>query len=205
MKKTISFILLTLLVLSGCSSKEDKINDMIKSDMKVCLYDFKSYEPTKTQIDSAFYNIHGDNHVREKVSKFIKLKEEYEELDKETEYLAMNTMAYSGLSSAPAVSMYNKYSKDLSENQKKLKTLESNIEKIKNEIISIHDKAPRKKFIGWGVVHYFKCNTQEGLPYIGQIAYIVDKDIKKILFKIDMTDSDEIEIDETIDKIINGD
>ena len=114
-------------------------------------------------------------------------------------------MMYSGLSSAPAVNMYNKYSKDLSENQEKLKTIENNIEKIKNEIISIHDKAPRREFIGWGVVHYFKCNTQEGLPYIGQIAYIVDKDIKKILFKIDMTDPDEIEIDETIDEIINGD
>lgn len=205
MKKTISFILLTLLVLSGCNSKEDKIEELIKSDMNVWLYDFKSYEPTQTQIDSAFYNIHGDYNVREKVTKLIKLKKEFEELNIETEDLEMSTMMYSGLSSAPAVSMYNKYSKDLSENQEKLKTIENNIEKIKNEIICIHDKAPRREFIGWGVVHYFKCNTQEGLPYIGQIAYIVDKDIKKILFKIDMTDSDEIEIDETIDKIINGD
>lgn len=205
MKKTISFILLTLLVLSGCNSKEDKIEELIKSDMNVWLYDFKSYEPTQTQIDSAFYNIHGDYNVREKITKLIKLKKEFEELDIETEDLEMSTMMYSGLSSAPAVNMYNKYSKDLSENQEKLKTIENNIEKIKNEIISIHDKAPRREFIGWGVVHYFKCNTQEGLPYIGQIAYIVDKDIKKILFKIDMTDPDEIEIDETIDEIINGD
>ena len=173
--------------------------------MNVWLYDFKSYEPTQTQIDSAFYNIHGDYNVREKITKLIKLKKEFEELDIETEDLEMSTMMYSGLSSAPAVNMYNKYSKDLSENQEKLKTIENNIEKIKNEIISIHDKAPRREFIGWGVVHYFKCNTQEGLPYIGQIAYIVDKDIKKILFKIDMTDPDEIEIDETIDEIINGD
>ena len=44
--KTLLFIVVSAtMLLSGCKSKEEKANELIKDDMFKVLYDFASYEP----------------------------------------------------------------------------------------------------------------------------------------------------------------
>ena len=46
--KTLLFIVVSAtMLLSGCKSKEEKANELIKDDMFKVLYDFASYEPLK--------------------------------------------------------------------------------------------------------------------------------------------------------------
>ena len=63
MKKTLLSFLALLLCLSftQCKSKEDKANELIKDYMFKNLYDFDSYQPIETKIDSAFHTIYNDS------------------------------------------------------------------------------------------------------------------------------------------------
>lgn len=47
--------LTAIFILSGCKSKEEKALEIIKNEMFKTLYDFESYQPIETKIDSAFY------------------------------------------------------------------------------------------------------------------------------------------------------
>lgn len=47
--------LTAIFILSGCKSKEEKALEIIKNEMFKTLYDFESYQPIETKVDSAFY------------------------------------------------------------------------------------------------------------------------------------------------------
>ena len=64
MKRLMVFVLSTLffgLLFVQCKSKEDKANELIKDYMFKNLYDFESYQPIETTIDSAFHTIYNDS------------------------------------------------------------------------------------------------------------------------------------------------
>lgn len=63
MKKIIFITLSAIFVLSGCKSKEDKALEVIKNQMFQTLYDFESYQPIETKIDSAFLSIYTDSAI----------------------------------------------------------------------------------------------------------------------------------------------
>ena len=56
MRKILSFLFVFLLLCS-CQSREEKVAELIKQEMFKTLYDFESYEPIETKIDSAFTSI----------------------------------------------------------------------------------------------------------------------------------------------------
>ena len=67
--KTLLFIVASAtILLSGCKSKEEKANELIKDDMFKVLYDFASYEPIETNIDSAFTSVYTDSIITRPVS-----------------------------------------------------------------------------------------------------------------------------------------
>lgn len=55
MKNVIIMALTAIFILSGCKSKEEKALEIIKNEMFKTLYDFESYQPIETKVDSAFY------------------------------------------------------------------------------------------------------------------------------------------------------
>ena len=58
MKKTIAIFLvaaaLALTSLTGCKGRDERIQDGISAELKGVLYNFSSYEPVKTTVDSLF-------------------------------------------------------------------------------------------------------------------------------------------------------
>lgn len=52
-------------LLISCESREDKIQKAVSQELKGVLYDFESYEPVKTQIDSAFFSPYIYGHENE--------------------------------------------------------------------------------------------------------------------------------------------
>ena len=80
--KTLLFIdVSATMLLSGCKSKEEKANELIKDDMFKVLYDFASYEPIETNIDSAFTSVYTDSIIT-RHAYFIKIA-----IEKADEYL----------------------------------------------------------------------------------------------------------------------
>lgn len=62
--RKILFILLPTFLLVGCKSREEKVAELIKQEMFKTLYDFESYEPVETKIDSAFTSIYTDSVIK---------------------------------------------------------------------------------------------------------------------------------------------
>lgn len=60
MKKLLLLLVTTSIFLVGCKSKEEKAQEAIKKEMFKTLYDFNSYEPIETKVDSSFYSIYTD-------------------------------------------------------------------------------------------------------------------------------------------------
>lgn len=116
--KTLLFIVVSAtMLLSGCKSKEEKANELIKDDMFKVLYDFASYEPIETNIDSAFTSVYTDSIIT-RHAYFIKIA-----IEKADEYLdemkdARKTMeiwsdGYSSYSNSIYYEAKNKFNENL--------------------------------------------------------------------------------------------
>lgn len=64
MKKILLFASIGLMLVA-CESREEKIQNAVSQELKGVLYDFESYEPIKTQIDSAFQSPYINQEVRD--------------------------------------------------------------------------------------------------------------------------------------------
>lgn len=203
MKKILFTIVSTAILLGGCKSKEEKANELIKDAMFKVLYDFASYEPIETKIDSAFTSVYTDSIIIGHAY-FINIA-----LEKANEYLdeikdAQRTMeiwndGYSSYSNSKYYEAKNKFN----ENLEKAKVC-SNLMTL--HLDSIRDRASfiEKVFCGWKATHKFRCKTKGGSPDIGNYEYIFDKDFKKIINKTDLDDKDYTKIKELIDEALKS-
>ena len=84
-----------------------------------------------------------------------------------------------------------------------IKLEQERIRGAEETIKAIHDTiTPR--FMGWKVVHSFRCKNDDGVIQLNKLGYFINPDFSKILEKIDSKNLEEdIEIHETISRIIN--
>lgn len=202
--KTLLFIVAsTAILLSGCKSKEEKANELIKDNMFKVLYDFASYEPIETKIDSAFTTVYTDTIITAHAY-FIKIG-----IEKADKYLdemkdARQTMeiwsnGYSSYSNSRFYEAKNKFN----ENLEKAKAC-TNIILLHSDSIKDRARFIKKDFCGWKATHKFRCKTKGGSPDIGNYEYIFDKDLKSIINKVDLDDEDYIKIKKLIDEALES-
>lgn len=182
-------ILLCTITLSSCKSKEEKALEIIKNEMFKTLYDFESYEPIETRIDSSFSSLYTDTTVLGHgymIAALLSQSDEY--IDKMKD--AKSTMEIWGDSySSYSRNRYNEAKKEFDENLNKamlvldlIKLQSDSIRSIANNYVS--------EFNGWKVSHKFRCKTKGGNPTIGDYIYIFDKDMKSIIYKEDIDNDD---------------
>ncbi|MGI6313440.1 MAG: hypothetical protein ACOXZI_03825 [Candidatus Cryptobacteroides sp.] len=177
--------------LNSCKSKEDKANELIKQEMFKTLYDFESYQPVETLIDSAFTNPCTNDTIIYAAMKAV------EDIDKCLEALdevkdAQRSMSiWSDSYSSYGRSEYREAKDKMEEAYNKAK------ENMQQHIAAI--KVIRKKsvnypheFIGWQATHKYRCKTKGGHSALGTELYIFDKGIKNVLFSINVEDEDYI-------------
>lgn len=73
------FLPVLLLLLVSCESREDKAQKLVAQELKAVLYDFDSYEPVKTKIDSAFFSPVLDPDLRDIMVELAKNVEDFKE------------------------------------------------------------------------------------------------------------------------------
>lgn len=202
--KTLLFIVVSAtMLLSGCKSKEEKANELIKDDMFKVLYDFASYEPIETNIDSAFTSVYTDSIIT-RHAYFIKIA-----IEKADEYLdeerrtkkpwRFGVMAILHIVTLEYYEAKNKFN----ENLEKAKAC-TNMVTLHSDSIKDRANFIKKEFCGWKATHKFRCKTKGGSPDIGNYEYIFDKDFKEIINKEDLDDKDYTKIKELINEVLES-
>ena len=176
----------------ACSqSPEDKANKLIKAELRKTLYKPESYKPIDTNIDSAFAPLN-DPAFFELLNEVAIIGKEVEDLNRTMKDAKSTIAIYSG----PYQSAYDKNriteakeEYDLAE--KKYDKLLDKGKKVYLEIVQELAKEP--KFIGYIATHNYRADNNAGNTLIGNGVFIIDPDFKKVLFKCEMEDYNEIQ------------
>ena len=187
--KRLAYFLISFTLLVSCQSKVDKANKLIKEQFFKTLYDFQSYQPIETIIDSAYTSIYDDknilntyNHIVLYIDSINKCREKIEEY----RVAAEASKIYSGSWYATKkmqleyLNDYNKYTNlfdeytNMSEYYKLksdelLKSLKKDVENFQNE------------FEGWQAKHIFRCKSKSGDSQIANYIFVFNKEMSKII------------------------
>lgn len=189
MKKLLLLLAITSIFFAGCKSKEEKAQEAIKKEMFKTLYDFESYEPIETKVDSSFYSIYTDTTILKYgyvIASFLKDVDNALEKAKD----ARNTMEIWGDSySSYSSRKYEEAKEEWNSNMAQAKLYIKVIESVSDTIRSLA-KNKNNTFNGWKVTHKFRCKTKGGNSTIGNYIYIFDKDMENIIYQEDTEDED---------------
>ena len=184
MKKFLLFVSIGLMLVA-CESREEKIQNAVSQELKGVLYDFESYQPVKTQIDSAFQSPYIDPEVRVLA---IKMAQQIKDLTiAKIEYnSALSSMA---IWDGPYKSAFERQQiKEATSKRDKTKREMDNLqEQLRSTLKELYTKINQptdynNSFIGWIVKQRYKCKTGGGDPTFGDDIFVFDKDIKNCLF-----------------------
>jgi hypothetical protein len=196
-------VILILAFFSACKSKEEKANELIKEQMFKTLYDFSSYEPIETKIDSAFSSIYKDSVIlgyAVRASANLELTNEYIEKAKDAQSIME---IWSGGFSSYSISKYYEAEKEFEEN---FEIAKIHLDKTTKYSDSIKNASKNfvKEFIGWQGTHLFRAKTKGGQPDIATYIFIFDPEIVKIIHSEDTKDESNEKIRGLIDEAIKG-
>ncbi|MFS2831143.1 hypothetical protein AAH084_22135 [Bacteroides faecis] len=202
MRKILSFLFVFLLLCS-CQSREEKVAELIKQEMFKTLYDFESYEPIETKIDSAFTSIYTDSIIKSYAYIARAFLDDVEEnLDKIKD--DRNTMeiwsdSYSSLGRSKYNEALKNYGERLDKTKRYMEVVNNYMDSIK--IISSNFKP---EFYGWKASHKFRCKNKGGNFDLGNYIYVFDKKMNSIIYKEDIDDDSNNKIRNIIDEAINS-
>lgn len=202
--RKILFLMIFALIMAGCKSREEKVAEVIKQEMFKTLYDFESYEPIETKIDSAFTSIYTDtlallyaNEVSEMFNELDDAKMEYESAKSTMEIWSDSYSSLGVYKFNEAKKKVNDYIEKIDNALKRTENIYESIKKRNNEI--------GHSFIGWKATHKFRCKTKGGNFDLGNYLYVFDKKIETILHIEDMDNKNNSRLIEIINEAIKSD
>lgn len=207
MKKVFPFILLICMVqLVSCSSKEEKAEKLIKNELSKTLYDFESYQPIETTVKEAKMSIYNDSACWRKgmalaytMQLMVKYCDEYKKAKEHMDIWGRPT----SYSSTYSDNQYYKYEKEYEENLEKGVATGKLCKELAGELKDYVAKLDTTEVIGWEVSHRFRCKTKGGYSSIGDYRYIISKDFKSILLREDKDDDSDKNTREVLETILS--
>lgn len=201
MKKLVLLVIVSLII-SSCKSKEEKAQEIIKEEMFKTLYDFDSYEPIETKVDSSFYSIYTDTAILKYGYIISEMQKEREENLDKVESAISNMKIWSGSYSSLG---RNEFTKAKAEGEKFMDRANTNLKMIiiASDSIKKLSANTKNEFNGWKVTHKFRAKTKGGNSTIGNYIYIMDKDMKNIIYQEDTEDKDIINAKKYIKEAIS--
>jgi len=200
MNKIIIYSFIVLSVFNSCKSNEDKANKLIKDDMFKTLYDFSSYEPIETIVDSAYTSMYSDSLiVLHAFGANMALKKARENLeDLKSAEKSMEIWRPNSYSSNYAISQYKEA---LNEYKEKLGLATSYLAMSDSlsKLVVVQIKDFKPEFIGWEAKHKFRCKNKGGNFSLGDYSYIIDPKFLSIIRRDDLDDETFAEVKVVID------
>lgn len=180
MKKILIFVFVCLLF--SCKTKEEKALELIKNEMFKTLYDFKSYEPIETKVDSAFNSVYTDSTI---LALANVVDQDFQTLN----YCIMKVQNGKGdLYDAFMTPEYKKVSEEIERCASLVDSLSKSLPQLINTIKERSAKI-NNDFCGWKITHKFRSKSKVGISDIHTYLYIVDNDISTIKYKEDINDA----------------
>ena len=203
MKKIL--LVISVFALFSCKSKEEKAAELIKDEMFKVLFDFESYQPIETKIDSAFCSVYTDSAI---LRHGYLMNELLKEADIKLEEVkdAQHSMGIWGIDPYSSLDVL-RYNEAKEKADKCMKELDFCINLINAESDTIQQLAQNIKptFWGWKATHKFRCKNKGGDPSIGNWVYYFDEKMKRVVYNEDTEDEDLIKvkglIKEALDKM----
>lgn len=188
MRKVLLGVLLATLCVSCGKSLEEKANALITDDIKKVLYHPETYDPAETQVDSAFTPF-DDPAFYEKTVQLCKLGMSIDECDRKMKHAKSSMSIWSGpYQSAFGRNEYQEAKDEYDENARNKKNAEIKVQKLANELKIMLDKEQR--FIGFKARHRYRADNNAGQTIFGEMKYLFDKDLRKIVATYDMDDDE---------------
>lgn len=198
---SLSFCLFVLIFVS-CKSREEKAAELIKGELYKTLYDFASYEPIETLVDSSFTSVYRDSTILAYgylASGLLDKANEYIEKTRE----ARSTMEIWGDNySSYSIAKYNKAKQEFGSNLAIANEYISKMDVI-NDSIRVKAKEFKKTFCGWEVKHKFRCKTKGGNFDLPNYVFLIDSKFKKIYYSEDTADESLIKVRSLIDEVLD--
>ncbi len=184
--KLIAGIILAALFISACTSREEKVAETIKNEMFKNLYDFESYQPIETKIDTLRRDKYGDTLIYDNImlikaasDEFDKAKGNFDE-QKEICEIYMPTYYSSSTSDKKFYAARDKAKDAYNDMTFYLGIMDSLTIDIKTKVKDCDNNQ-----YGWFVTHKFRCKTKGGNSTIGTYYYFMDKDCERIIRRFD--------------------
>lgn len=193
-------LLITLYVSCG-KSPEEKANALIEDDIKKVLYHPETYDPAETQVDSAFTPF-DDPVFYEKTVQLCKLGMSIDECDRKMKNAKSSMSIWSGpYQSAFGRNEYQEAKNEYEENERNKKSIEAKVKKLATELKTMLEK--EQQFIGFKARHRYRANNNAGQTIFGEMKYLFDKSLSKIVASYDM-DNEEYKTVQVIYKQMFG-
>lgn len=188
MRRVLLGALLAMLCVSCSKSLEEKANALIADDIKKVLYHPETYDPAETQVDSAFTPF-DDPVFYEKTVQLCKLGMSIDECDRKMKQAKSSMSIWSGpYQSAFGRNEYQEAKDEYNENARNKKNAEIKAKKIASELKTMLDK--EQQFIGFKARHRYRADNNAGQTIFGEMKYLFDKDLRKIVATYDMDDDE---------------
>ena len=183
MRRILLGALLVTLFASCSKSLEDKANTLIEEDIKKTLYHPETYDPAETQVDSAFTPFDDPVFYEKTIGMSI------DEYDRKMKSAKSSMSIWSGpYQSAYSKNEYQEAKDEYDENAQNKKNAEKKAKKLADELKTMLDK--EQLFIGFKARHRFRANNNAGQIVFGEMKYLFDKDMNKIVASYDMDDDE---------------
>lgn len=184
-------VLVFVLTLVGCKSKEDKALELIDKEMFQTLYDYDSYQPVETKIDSAFTTYLMDDSISgiaADISVLRKLREEASE-EAESAESELDIWADSYYTRDRFIKAKNEY---VDAKLRELGYLEREIDEMK--LLFAYVLNFKSEYCGWEVTHKFRCKSKGGTSLLTTYHYIINENVDSILYYWDEEDEVNTEL-----------
>lgn len=200
MKKIL--LLAVAICLAGCASKEKKALKLIDKEMFSTLYDYDSYQPVETKIDSAFTSIYMDSTIRVHATKIIAIQSLLEESKKNIDEALSTAQMWQDSYSAYG---RQKFLTAKEETSKCIKEMEASLQlwRESNDTIAMNIKTFKPEFQGWQATHKFRCKSKGGNSLLSTHIYVFDPQMKRIIYSYDTEDENLKKAHDIIDHALD--
>lgn len=183
--KNFFLLFISIILLASCENRDKKIQNAVSQELKGILYDFESYEPIKTKVDSAFFSPYIDPEVKALMYSMAKPMQELETAKREYN----NALSSVALWDMPYSSSYSRQQRKeaIAKRDAAKLTIENNQAQLISVIKALYtrikeDETSDDKFIGWFVIQRYRCKTGGGYPSFGDDVFVFNKDITECIF-----------------------
>lgn len=162
------------------------------------LYYPDSYDPVKTTVDSAFYNLMLDSKCLAATEDIIKAKEEYDSA-KNTYDENNHEIRFFGGGDDIFLEPMRKNKKEAA---KKMNDAKNKI-KMSETIIKNRDTSKDGQFIGWAVTHRYRSSNSDGVVSFDDVLYILDPKMKKCNLGLSLNENDNLNINKLREVLVD--